>query len=751
MLRKKSATLFQVRIYLGRFVLDSISGFIENIVYISPENGFTIARFKEEHKKELTTILGYFPSIQPGESLTCRGTWKSHPKHGKQLEVADYEITAPSDLIGIRKYLESGLIKGIGPVYAKKIIQKFKERTLEILDQTPYRLLEIEGIGEKKIESIIQCWSEQKSIRNVMIFLRKHEVSPAFAQKIFKAYGDKSIEQVQKNPYQLAKDVFGIGFKMADTLAKNLGFDPQSSERIQAAIEFLLWELSTEGHTCYPKEKLVEKSSTLLEIEPEEVGKNLDALLFSKSLFQEERVFQGEKITLIWLQTLYTCEKGIAKELDRLLRGISAIRTIDKSKAISWVEEKLAIAFAEKQKEAILESLSHKVHILTGGPGTGKTTITKALLTILGKLCPNVLLCAPTGRAAKRLSQITRKKAFTIHSLLEMDFSSGGFKRGKDNPLTCEFLIIDEASMIDTFLLYHLLLAIPTSAKVLFIGDIDQLPSVGPGQTLKDLIQSGVISVSRLEEIFRQASYSRIILNAHRINQGNFPDLFYSEKSDFRFDPIEDPEKIQERLIHLAAKELPSKKNLDPFKDIQILSPMKKGSLGTEKLNLILQQTLNPCKTPFYKGGRCFHPKDKVMQIKNNYQKNVFNGDVGFILYIDMQEQKMIVTFDQREVEYEFSELDEITLAYAVSVHKYQGSECPCILMPIHTSHFILLYRNLLYTAVTRGKKLVVIVGSKKAVALAIKNQEVYQRFTGLEKMLQEMCSNSPSFQLEGL
>ncbi len=717
--------------------MDSIAGFIETILYVSPDTGFTIAKIKEEKKKTLTTVLGYIPSVQPGESLLCKGSWKSHPKHGMQFEVSEYEITAPSDLIGIQKYLESGLIKGIGPVYAKKIIQKFKERTLEILEQTPYRLLELEGIGKKKIQSIIQCWQEQKSIRNVMIFLRKHEVSPAYAQKIFKAYGQDSIEQVKKNPYQLAKEVFGIGFKIADSLAKNLGFDPSSPERLQAALEFLLWDLSTEGHTCYPEKALIEKASTMLEVEKQEIEKNLASLLQLHQIRKENKLLEGENIPFIWLALLYNSEKTICKEITRIIEAPSAIRSIDKEKALSWVEEKLFISLAEKQKEALLQAFLQKIHIITGGPGTGKSTITKALLTILQKLTPNLLLCAPTGKAAKRLTQITHKKAFTIHSLLEMDFISGGFKKNRNNPLSCDFLIVDEASMIDTFLMLHLLSAIPSHSQVLFIGDIDQLPSIGPGSVLKDLIASQKIPVSTLTEIFRQASYSRIILNAHRINKGDFPDLFESEKSDFRFFSVEEPEKIQEKIVELL-QEIPRKKKWNPLQDIQVLSPMKKGLIGTEQLNELLQKTLNPSSSPFYRGGRKFHKKDKVIQVKNNYQKKVFNGDVGLIERIDLAEQRMVILFEEKEVEYDFSELDEISLAYAVSVHKYQGSECPCILMPIHTSHFILLQRNLLYTAITRGKRLVLLVGSKKAVALAVKNDKVLKRFTALEAFLKE-------------
>lgn len=721
---------------------------METIIYHNPDNGFSIVRIKEERKKQWITVLGYFASLQPGETVKCLGNWKTHPKHGIQFEVEEYEILLPSDLVGIQKYLESGLIAGIGPVYAEKIVQKFQERTLEILDQAPYRLLEIPGIGEKKIESIIRCWAEQKSIRNVMIFLRKHEVSPAYAQKIFKVYGDKSIEQVKKNPYELAKDVFGIGFKMADALAQRLGFAPHSPERIEAALAFLLWELSTEGHTCYPLEALLEKGEEMLQVSSSQLQEILQKMIQQKEVVYKEYHLEEKTTSWVWLSSLYLAEWGIGQEIQRILQGKTHLRSMNEQKALTWVGEKLSIHFAEKQKQAILASLSHKMHILTGGPGTGKSTITKALITILSQLTSHILLCAPTGRAAKRLSQITRKKAFTIHSLLELDFTKGGFKKNRDNPLCCDFLIIDEASMIDTFLMYHLLRAVPTYAKVLLIGDIDQLPSIGPGYVLKDLISSQAIPVTELSEIFRQAAYSRIIINAHRIHRGEMPDFLNVETSDFRFIALEDPPAIQAKILELVQKELPQKKQFDPFRDIQILSPMKKGEIGIERLNMLLQQTLNPFSAPFYRAGRCFHLQDKVMQIRNNYQKKVYNGDIGYLSRIDLQEQIVEVLFEDRVVEYEFSELDELVLAYAVSVHKYQGSECPCILMPIHTSHYILLYRNLLYTAVTRGKKQVILIGSKKAAAMAVKNNPVFARFTGLQRAVQEASSFLPK---EGL
>lgn len=717
--------------------LDQISGYIERIVFTEPERGFTVARMQEADRSDLTTIVGHLPGIREGESISCRGIWKYHSQYGKQFEIKEYKVEPPTNLVGVQKYLESGLIKGIGPVYAEKIVEKFQEQTLVILDSEPEKLSLIPGIGEKKIEMIKECWQQQKSIREVMIFLQSHGVSTAYAQKIYKRYLDRSIEMVRQNPYELAKDITGIGFKSADRIASSLGYEKNSPKRIEAGLEYLLWELSSEGHTCYPLHALLEKTAETLEIDHEPILKVCNSMLERGEILQEE--VEGE--TRVFLRAFYGYEQTIAEEIRRLSNAPIAFRDIDKEKAISWVEDILHIRFAEKQKEAVIRSIQEKIHIITGGPGTGKSTITKGVITILEKITPKILLCAPTGRAAKRLSEITRRKAHTIHVILEMDFVNGGFKRGKDNPIDCDLLIIDEASMIDTFLLHSLLLALPDKTKILFIGDIDQLPSVGAGYTLKDLIDSTVIPVTRLDEIFRQAKGSLITINAHKINHGEFPILSQNPKSDCHFYEENTPEEISSRLLQLIQTQLPTEKGFDPFKDIQILSPMRKGIIGTIHLNQVLQEALNPSDAPFYYDGKRFHVGDKVIQLKNNYNKKVYNGDIGRILHIHTNDQIMILSFDREEIEYEFSDLDEIALAYAISVHKYQGSESPAILMPIHTSHFVLLYRNLLYTALTRGKKFVGLVGSKKALAIAVKNEKMIQRYTGLSKVLQEELS----------
>lgn len=702
--------------------MEEIYGFVENIVFAG--EGFTVARLKEPRKVELTCIVGPMPMLQPGETLRCKGAWEHHAQHGRQFKVQSFESHQPSDLVGIQKYLESGMIKGIGPVYAERIVKKFGLETLKIIDEEPKKLREINGIGEKRAILIENCWHQQKAIRDVMIFLQQHGVSPAFAQKIYKAYGDASIGKVKSDPFALAKEIHGIGFKIADGIAKGLGMPADCSMRIDAGIEYVLWELSNNGHTCFPEKELIVEAANILGVGAARITDRMEVLVKDGHLVREEN--------LVWVKPLYLAETGIARELQRLGQAQSSLREIKIDKALEWVQAQLKIELAEQQKIAVSAALAQKVHIITGGPGTGKSTITKAILRITEKLTDKIILAAPTGRAAKRMSEITQKKASTIHMLLEMDFQVGGFKKNRENPLECALIIIDEASMIDTLLMYNLLKAIPTTARVIFIGDIDQLPSVGPGNVLKDLIASQKLGVTRLTEIFRQAAGSRIVTNAHRINSGEFPDLSFHPKTDFQFLAGETPEEILKVIVELVTHDLPKTHRFHRFLDIQVLSPMKRGIIGIENLNVILQQRLNPSQTPLSRMGRTFHVGDKVMQTRNNYQKLVFNGDVGRITAIDLSEQTVTVAFDERLVCYEFSEIDELVLAYAVSIHKYQGSECPCIIIPVHTTHFKMLHRNLLYTGITRGKKLVILVGTEKAIAIALHNDAVQKRYTGL-------------------
>lgn len=715
--------------------MEEIFGYIDTIIFASEDNGFVVARLKEPKKADKTLILGTMPGLQPGENIHCKGAWKNHPKHGRQFEVESYELKSPTDLLGIQKYLESGMIKGIGPAYAERIVKEFGTETLQVIDETPDKLLRIPGIGEGRLKKIKECWVDQKEVRSVMIFLRGHGVSPSYAHKIYKTYGNGSIDKVKTDPYSLAQEIKGIGFKSADKIAQNMGIAKDSPSRIDAGIEYVLWELSNDGHVCYPEIDLIPASKTALEIDESSIKARLDELINLGKLVQDEE--------LIYVKPLHLSEIGIAKELYRLMNAPCALRNVDVPKALEWTQEKFHIRFAEEQKAAIAMGTTDKLLIITGGPGTGKSTITKAILAICEKLTKKILLAAPTGRAAKRMSEITYKRAFTIHSLLEMDFQSGKFKKDGSNPLDCDLIIVDEASMIDTFLMYHLLKAIPSHARLIFVGDIDQLPSVGPGNVLRDLIESEKIPVCILKEIFRQAKGSQVVINSHRINQGYFPDLSHKPNSDFVYHEAGTPEEILTIIIDLL-KTIPKKYRFHPTKEIQVLSPMRRGVIGIENLNFVLQTEFNHSPSPsLFHRGRKFLIGDKVMQMRNNYQKEVYNGDVGFVHEVDLNEQILKVFFDDNLVHYEFVELEELELAYAVSIHKYQGSECPCIIIPIHTSHFKLLYKNLLYTGITRGKRLVVLVGSKKAIGMAVHNEDVRKRHTGLKSNVKKFFSNN--------
>lgn len=717
--------------------MESICGYVERITFYNPESGFTVAQLKLPRHQDLVCIVGTLPGLKPGETIRCQGDWKSHLIYGRQFEVHSFRTEAPSDLLGIKKYLGSGLIKGIGPVYAARIVEKFGMETLEIIDKQPERLAEIEGLGKKRRDLITRCWADQRSIREVMVFLQSNGVTPAFAQKIFKTYGAQSIQRVQENPYRLARDIRGIGFLTADRIAQEMGIAADSPARLAAGIEHVLGEQSEEGHVCYPVESFVDIAAKMLKVEPDQIHKELQQLKTEERIELFNLRVGSEAIPYIWLKGLFVAEIGIAREVQRLRAQGSKLRSVDIPKALQWVQELLHIELAEHQQQGVSAALQEKFQILTGGPGTGKSTITRCILAITQKLTSDISLAAPTGRAAKRLSEITGHKASTIHSLLEFDPSKGGFRRNRSNPLTCDLLVIDEASMIDTLLMYHLLRAIPDHARVLLVGDVHQLPSVGAGNVLKDMIASGILPIVTLQQIFRQAAGSRIITNAHRINRGYMPDLNNQTDGDFFFLEMQEGEEVLKGIVGLVTERLPRRYHLKPMEEIQVLAPMRRGVIGTENLNVVLQQALNPSETALQRVGRNYHVGDKVMQLRNNYTKEIFNGDIGRITQIDMVEQELVVVFDEREIVYDFDDLDELTLAYAISVHKYQGCECPCIVMPVHTSHFKLLCKNLLYTAVTRGKRLVVLVGTKKAIAIAVRNDDAHQRYTGLKQALQ--------------
>lgn len=724
--------------------MENLSGQVERITYSNPENGYTIARMRVKGKRDLVTVVGRFIEPVPGELLEMTGTWRLHPTYGEQFEVTEYRTIVPSTVNGIRKYLGSGMIRGIGPVMADRIVTRFGKQALDVIEKYPERLSAVEGIGAKRIDMITTAWAEQKEIRNVMLFLQSHDVGTGYAVRIFRQYGQDAIDVVTRNPYQLAVDITGIGFLTADRIAQKLGFEKDSPFRIRAGLLHVLNELSGEGHVFYPLAPLMEKCREILEVEKEVVAGSIQLAAAEKQIIIEELDGAGggsENGPAVYLARYHACETGITRLLKRLIAGPKTIRPVDADRAVEWVHGVLDFPLAELQKEAIRCAARSKVMVITGGPGTGKTTIIRALLAIFRKMHANVLLSAPTGRAAKRMSEATGHPAGTIHRMLAYNFQAGGFQKNDKNPLDCDLLVVDEASMIDIVLMYHLLKAVPAGATLILVGDVNQLPSVGPGNVLKDIISSGAVPVVRLTEIFRQARKSRIVVNAHRINNGEIPWADPEDRdSDFYFIEQADPERVVDIIRELVSARIPGRFGFDPIDDIQVLAPMHKGISGTLNLNVRLQEILNPEKESIASGGTEFRLRDKVMQIRNNYDKQVFNGDTGRITAISRENRDVSVDFDGRKVGYDFNELDEIVPAYAISVHKSQGSEYPVVVMPILTQHYMLLQRNLIYTAVTRGRRLVVLVGTKKAMAMGVKNDKPRNRYTRLAWRLNPAC-----------
>jgi exodeoxyribonuclease V alpha subunit len=722
-------------------VLTELSGQIERITYTNEDNGYTIAKVKVYGQRDLITVVGYLMSPVPGETLNLKGEWVHHPKFGEQFKVVEYKTTVPATVVGIERYLGSGLIKGLGSVIAGRIVKKFGEKTLDVIENDTEKLGTVEGIGEKRITMIQQAWDEQKEIRNVMLFLQSYGVSSGYATKIFKQYGNRSVAVVTENPYRLATDIFGIGFVIADGIAGKLGVPKTSPLRVEAGIIYVLDQLADEGHVFYPFESLVKKSREILGVEKDVVVEALGSLAMNKRIIIEDINESIDEFKTnnkgVYLAKFHLCETSIARRLKTLLAAPKSIRNVTVENEVHWVQGQLNITLAENQAQAIRRVLENKVMVITGGPGTGKTTIINAVLKIFSRLGVRALLAAPTGRAAKRMSETSGHEAKTIHRLLEYSFAQGGFQKNEEKPLDCDLLILDEVSMIDTILMHHLLKAIPTTATVVLVGDVNQLPSVGAGNVLNDIIASGTILVVELNEIFRQAQESRIIVNAHKINSGILPEFENHEPgNDFYFIEQEDPEKVLEIILELTKTRIPRRFDLDPVDDIQVLTPMHKGVVGSGNLNMALQESLNPSYEMITRGNRNFKVNDKVMQIRNNYDKDVFNGDIGRIADIRLDDYEIAVTFDGRDVIYEFSDLDELVLAYAISVHKSQGSEYPAVVIPVLTQHYILLQRNLIYTAVTRGRKLVVMVGTRKAFAMGVNNDKTQRRFTYLKHRL---------------
>ena len=717
--------------------LVDLQGQIERVTYTNDENGYTIAKLKVYGQRDLVTIVGNLMAPTPGEILRMRGEWANHPKYGEQFKIVQYKSMVPASVYGIEKYLGSGLIRGIGPVMAKRIVQVFAEKTLEVIEKDAEKLTEVHGIGKKRIGMIRKAWEEQKEIREVMLFLQTHGVSSGYATKIFKQYGNRSIEVVKENPYRLAMDIFGIGFLTADRIAEKLGFAKDSEVRAEAGILYVLHELSDEGHVYYPYEPLIEKCQEILEVEREVIVRALGTIAEQEKIVIEDLGEEaGEKA--VYLAKFHFSETSTAARIRTLVKAPKSIRKIDSEKAVAWVQGQLSITLAEKQIEAVKTGIENKVMVITGGPGTGKTTIINAILKIFSKLKVGILLAAPTGRAAKRMSEATGHEAKTIHRMLEYSIQKGGFQKDEEDPLECDLLIVDEASMIDIILMHHLLKAVPLQATLILVGDVNQLPSVGAGNVLRDIIASGAVPVVELNEIFRQAKESLIIVNAHRINSGQIPPLKPSREKldDFYFIEQEDPEEVLKTILDLVKKRIPGRFRFDPIDDIQVLTPMHKGTVGASNLNMELQKALNPSEEELIRGSRAYHVRDKVMQVRNNYDKEVFNGDIGRITRIDQENQEVTISFDGREVIYDYPDLDEIVLAYAASVHKSQGSEYPAVIIPLLTQHYVLLQRNLIYTAVTRGRKLVVIVGTKRALAIAVKNNKTEKRYSYLKNRL---------------
>ena len=736
-----------------------VTGTVERVTFHSEETGFCVLRVTAARRREPVTVVGTAAAVGPGEFVEANGVWVNDRSHGLQFRAEHLRVVPPSTLEGIEKYLGSGMIRGIGPHFAAQLVQTFGADVFEVIENEPDRLLELPGIGPKRRERVVAGWTEQKAIREIMVFLQSHGVGSARAVRIYRLYGDQAVDRVRENPYRLALDVRGIGFRTADSIAQSIGFDPESIPRAQAGIRHVLQEVASEGHCASERGALVEAATELLAVEPDVVESALARELADGELVDET----GDGESWIFLPPLHRSERGTATHLGRLLAdGAPPWGPIDPDKAIPWVEQRVGFTLSVSQREAVACAIRERVAVITGGPGVGKTTIVNAVLKIVRAKGTRARLCAPTGRAAKRLAESTGLEASTIHRLLEFEPATAGFRHGTDNPLDTDFVVVDEVSMVDIVLANQLFRAIPDHAALLLVGDVDQLPSVGPGSVLAEIIGSGHVPTVRLTEIFRQAESSRIVVNAHRINRGESPEYprpaghsdaprpdddpgagregprrGKSEPSDFYVIAVRDAEEARERLLQVVTERIPRRFGLDPMAELQVLTPGRRGGLGAAALNAELQTRLNPdAGFQVSRFGTTFARGDKVLQTVNDYQKEVFNGDIGRISAVNLEEQTVTVDFEGRHVPYEFNELDELNLAYAITVHKSQGSEFPAVVMPLTTQHYILLQRNLLYTGVTRGKRLVVLVAEPRALAIAVKRHESVQRRSRLADRL---------------
>ena len=784
--------------------METLQGILERIVYEHPDTGYTVGRLSARHHAELITVVGNLASVNPGESLLLRGKWVDNSKYGRQFQIEKYETILPANVVGLRKYLGSGLIKGIGPKMAARIVRKFGMDTMDVIEYEPEKLTRVPGIGKHRVSIIKEAWEAQREIKNVMLFLQSHDVSTTHAAKIYKTYQNDAIAIVTENPYQLADDIYGIGFVTADTIAEKLGIDKEAPQRVQAGIKYVLSQKADEGHVFQHHAELIEACQTMLEQEPEAIEEGVRALIDKEEVMSPDLVdpmrtdedtavgeaqdsyevsnqkeiadthqetLSTDNRSAIYLAPFYYAELGVSNQFLRLLSNEGQNLNYGGTKASSFttdtvlteLEQEMGIHFAPQQREAIHTAMTARAMILTGGPGTGKTTTTVGMIRLFESQGRHITLTAPTGRAAKRLSEATRGEAKTIHRLLEFSPKINGFKRNRQNPLDTDVVIVDETSMVDLVLMNRLMQAIRPSTSLILIGDVDQLPSVGAGNVLKSLIDSQRIPLVKLTEIFRQAQESMIVMNAHRINKGDFPELTGDADRNFFFIEEDDPEEITELICSLIADRLPQHYDYHPIDDIQLLCPMRRGTLGTENLNKRLQEVLNPEYTapaaahplekarfggrPYKQGEQSFDRShtaggfrigDKVMQVRNNYDYDVFNGDIGRVVAIEHIDKKVHILFPDKQVAYDTADLGELVLAYATTIHKAQGSEYPAVVIPLHTQHSLMLQRNLLYTGITRAKERVVIVGTKQALGICIRNNRVMQRNTYLAERLQE-------------
>ena len=728
---------------------------VERITYQNEQNGYTVIKVRVKDHPDLVTVVGSMAEVHVGSVLSLTGFWKMDAKFGRQFSIESYEETLPATVYGIEKYLGSGLIKGVGPKFAQRIVQRFGAETLNIIEEDPDRLIEVEGIGKLRVERIKASWAEQKEVKNIMLFLQGHDVSTSHATKIYKTYGNESISIVQENPYRLADDIWGIGFKTADTIAEKMGFGHEKYARLRSGILYTLNRLSEEGHCYATREMLLKTGTELLAVEDNILSITIDEMIRAGDVVTEiipaDVLSLAEPEKAIYLPPFYFSEVGTAKRLAAIAANPAGfmIDTSDPSAFAEKISRRTGMRYDEIQMQAILTAVRSKILVLTGGPGTGKTTTTLGIITAFRAAGAKILLAAPTGRAAKRLSEATGMEAKTLHRLLEVK-PPEGYQRNAENPLQGDVLIVDECSMIDIMLMYNLLKAVPDTMTLILVGDIDQLPSVGAGNVLRDIIDSNKFPVVRLTRIFRQAQTSRIIMNAHRINHGQLPDLRGGRDSDFFFMNMEkEAEKegltkedtaavtdlAAAKIVELVKTKLPRYYRI-PASEIQVLTPMQRGVVGGSNLNQLLQEAINPGTVGLRRGGILYKPHDKVMQIRNNYDKEVFNGDIGVVEMVDMEERELTVRFDDRAVKYDVSELDELVLAYATTIHKSQGSEYPIVVIPVLMNHFVMLQRNLIYTGITRAKKILVLVGTYKALAYAVKNVTVSKRNTMLKERL---------------